>query len=75
VISLGLASSEKSQGSGDRVPRVNCSPFFYRLVSSVPLIRGFPFFRRIHVSALNFCKSLFRLGVSQSLFSLSGLVA
>jgi hypothetical protein len=62
----------KTPGVWGQSPQVNLPPFCYRLVSSVPLIRGFPFFRRIHVSALNFCKSLFRLWVSQSLFSLSG---
>jgi hypothetical protein len=32
-------------------------------------------FRRIHVSAFNFCMSLFRCWVSQSLVSLEGLVS
>jgi len=31
-----------------------------RLVSSIPLFRKLPYFRRTHVSSFNICMSLFR---------------
>ena len=54
------------------VPRKSFPPV--RLTfSSVTALFEIPFFRRMHVSALNFCMRLFRCWVSQPLFSLSGL--
>ena len=39
----------------------NIPPYFLSShFSSVPLSRRLPFFRRTHVSAFNFCMSLFR---------------
>src|SRR5580658_7495317 len=61
---LGLARGVKSQGSGDGVPRVHLLD---------PSLRRSPLVRRTHVSAFDFCKSLFRCWVSQSFFSLDGL--
>src|SRR5580658_6854084 len=51
------------------------SPGFTSSIILFVDLRSFaaPFFRRTHVSAFNFCKSLFRCWVSQSFFSLDGL--
>jgi hypothetical protein len=50
---------DKSQESGDSVPRETFSPLLStRFVRSAH--SEIPFFRRTHVSAFNFCMSLFR---------------
>ncbi len=50
---------DKSQGSGDSVPRETSSPLLSnRSVCSAH--SQIPLFRRTHVFALNFCMSLFR---------------
>ncbi len=53
-------------------PQKNVAPLLSTVfVDSAP--SQISLFRRIHVSAFNFCMSLFRCWVSQSLFSLDGL--
>ena len=54
---LGWHPSDKSQGRWGRSPQKRFS-FYDRFVCSAHF--RFPFFRRTHVSAFNFCKSLFR---------------
>jgi hypothetical protein len=49
---------DKSQGSGDRVPRYMFLLLRAHFVHSAH--SQIPFFRRMHVSAFNFCMSLFR---------------
>ena len=59
LIQLGLASNAiNPRGVGTESPTKR-SPFL-KFISSVPLHTALPLFRRIHVSAFNFCKSLFR---------------
>jgi hypothetical protein len=59
IINWDWHQSDKSQEPGDGVPREKSS-FYKCFDSSIPLSASLPFFRRKHVSALNFCMSLFR---------------
>jgi hypothetical protein len=57
----------------DQSPQKNIAPLLSTgFADSAP--SQISLFRRIHVSAFNFCMSLFRCWVSQSLVSLKGLV-